>query len=406
MSKLKDRSDQVEIARMDLKNRSLTIVADENIPEVELYFGSLGSLTRVNGRLLTNEQLRDVDILLVRSITEVNETLLAGTKVRFVATATIGTDHMDTAYLDANGIGWASAPGCNADSVVDFVISACCRMEGLMEWLLTDCIVGIVGLGNVGSRLYQRLDKLNISCIGYDPLIEQDQYPILSDLASVLAADVICLHTPLTIYGSHPSYHLLNAERLSSLRSGTVIISAGRGAVIDTTALKAILTERDDLGAILDVWENEPNIDIELMKCVDFGSPHIAGYSLDGKLTGTEMIYQACCQFLDIEPDASIAERSALVSSDGDLDIVISEKTDVASAIKEAVLASYDVAQDDQRLRGRMLHCAECDRGVEFDQLRKNYPIRREFSKYRIANAGELAMPVAAALQALGFSCD
>ncbi len=390
---------------MDYKNHGLTIVADENIPEIEPYFGSLGNLTRVNGRLLTNEQLQDADILLVRSVTEVNEALLAGTPVRFVATATIGTDHLDTDYLDANGIGWASAPGCNADSVVDFVISACCRMEGLMEWLLADGVVGIVGLGNVGSRLYQRLDKLGISCRGYDPLIEQSRYPILSDLDSVLAADVICLHTPLTIYGNHPSYHLLDAQRLSSLRPGTVIISAGRGAVVDTTALKAVLAERDDLGTILDVWENEPNIDIELMKRVDFGSPHIAGYSFDGKLAGTEMIYQACCQFLAIEPDVSGAKHLMSVSSNGDLDITISEKTNVVSAIKEAVLASYDVAEDDQRLRGQMLHCATCDRGTEFDQLRKSYPVRREFSKYRIANAEELAEPVAAALQALGFSC-
>ncbi|MEH6557132.1 MAG: 4-phosphoerythronate dehydrogenase [Oceanicoccus sp.] len=391
---------------MNFKNRGLTIVADENIPQVESYFGSLGSVIRVNGRHLASEQLKDADILLVRSVTEVNETLLAGTNVRFVATATIGTDHLDTTYLDANGIGWASAPGCNADSVVDFVISACCRMEGLMEWLLADGVVGIVGLGNVGSRLYQRLDKLGISCIGYDPLIKQDQYSILSDLDSVLAADVICLHTPLTIYGSHPSYHLLDAPRLSSLRSGTVIISAGRGAVIDTAALKAILTERDDLGTILDVWENEPDIDIDLMKRVDFGSPHIAGYSFDGKLAGTAMIYQACCQFLDIEPAVMGTEHLLLGSDNDDLQIFISEQTDVVSAVKEAVLASYDLAEDDQRLRGHMLHSAECDRGAEFDRLRKNYPVRREFSKYRIVNAEQLAAPVTAALRALGFSCD
>ena len=326
-----------EKRRMAFEKRSFTIVADENIPQVEQYFSPVGEVRCVDGRHLSQAQLLDVDILLVRSVTEVNEALLAGTKVRFVATATIGTDHLDTQYLDANGIGWASAPGCNADSVVDFVISACCRMEGLMEWLLTQGVVGIVGMGNVGSRLYQRLDKLGIACCGYDPLIEQSRYPILTDLDTVLAADVICLHTPLTIHGSHPSYHLLNAERLASLPAGTVIVSAGRGAVIDGEALKTALTDRDDLGAILDVWENEPTIDIELMKRVDFGSPHIAGYSLDGKLTGTRMIFEACCRFLEIEAGEPIIEDTDLALTSDSLNIVISEKTEVVGAIKEAV---------------------------------------------------------------------
>jgi len=272
---------------MEFEHHSLAIVADENIPQVESYFSSLGSVTRVDGRLLTNDQLRDADILLVRSVTDVNEALLAGTRVRFVATATIGTDHLDIDYLDNNGIGWASAPGCNADSVVDFVISAICRMEGLLKWLLADGVVGIIGLGNVGSRLYRRLDELGISCLGYDPLIKQDRYPILSDLDSVLAADVICLHAPLTIDGNHPSYHLLNAQRLGSLRSGTVIISAGRGAVVDTAALQAMLGERNDIGTVLDGWENEPNINIEFMKHVGLVWPHLTCFFLAWQLTSS-----------------------------------------------------------------------------------------------------------------------
>ena len=140
----------------------------------------------------------------------VNDQLLAGTPVRFVATATIGTDHLDIDYLEANQIGWASAPGCNANSVVDYIISVFCRLEGLLELLLADGTVGIVGMGNVGSRLYQRLSDLGIHCTAYDPLIDQKSYPILGDLNTVLAADVICLHAPLTVVGSHPSFHLLD----------------------------------------------------------------------------------------------------------------------------------------------------------------------------------------------------
>ena len=233
--------------------KSLKIVADENIPSVETIFSALGVVVTVNGRHLNKEQLLDADVLLVRSVTQVNRALLEGTPVRFVATATIGTDHLDKEYLKEKEIAWASAPGCNADSVVDYVISAFCRLEGLLEWLLADGVVGIVGMGNVGSRLYHRLNRLGINVCAYDPLIEQDRYSVLTNLDDVLKSDVICLHAPLSHDGDHPSYHLFDSDRLASLNTGTVLINAGRGAVVDNAALKQLLIERDDVSAVLDV---------------------------------------------------------------------------------------------------------------------------------------------------------
>lgn len=377
-----------------------TIVADENIPQVKQRFSALGDVITVNGRNLDPQQLQNADILLVRSVTMVNDQLLAGTPVRFVATATIGTDHLDIDYLEANQIGWASAPGCNANSVVDYIISVFCRLEGLLELLLADGTVGIVGMGNVGSRLYQRLSDLGIHCTAYDPLIDQKSYPILGDLNTVLAADVICLHAPLTVVGSHPSFHLLDQDNLTRIKSGAVIINAGRGAVIDNNALKQVLSERDDICTVLDVWENEPDPDIELLKRVDLGSPHIAGYSYDGKLAGLEMIYQACCCFFSVEPEA--LEN---METDNDLSIELTELSDVIAAMREAVLSCYDVAQDDQRFRGGLLHCEQQQRAVEFDRLRKNYPVRRELSRYRIANQNQLNKAVIEGLAALGFIC-
>ena len=377
-----------------------TIIADDNIPNVAQRFAGLGDVTTVNGRKLSSQQLQQADILLVRSVTQVDQHLLAGTPVSFVATATIGTDHLDIDYLEANNIGWASAPGCNANSVVDYVLSAFCRLQGLLELLLADGTVGIVGMGNVGHRLYQRLSNLGIRCIAYDPLIDPKRYPILGDLDAVLKADVICLHAPLTSTGAHPSFHLLDAERLADINPGTVIINAGRGAVIDNKALKELLSQRDDLCSVLDVWEGEPNPDMELLKSVDLASPHIAGYSHDGKLAGTEMIYQASCDFFSQRPDTI-----APLETNDHLSLELTEHYNVIAAMREAVLSCYDIAQDDQRFRGSLLHCEPQQRAVEFDRLRKNYPVRRELSRYRIANLNELDAAVITGLKALGFIC-
>jgi erythronate-4-phosphate dehydrogenase len=376
---------------------ALTIVADENIPQVKDYFSPLGTVTTVNGRQIKNADLKAADILLVRSVTPVNEALLEGTSIRFVATATIGIDHLDTEYLDNNNIGWTNAPGCNADSVVEYIISACCRLDGVLEMLQAQTKVGIVGMGNVGSRLYQRLDQLGINCIGYDPLIAQDSYPILTTLEEVLSCDVVCLHAPLTTVGSHPTYHLLGEEQLMALKMGAVLISAGRGAVVDNQALQRVLKRRGDLCVVLDVWEDEPAIDIELLKRIDLASPHIAGYSFDGKLAGTRMIYEACAQYLNSKVTAKPIDPVLI-------ELQLKEKNIVIKAVKEAVLTSYDVAEDDQLIRGALLHCDATERPLAFDKLRKNYRQRREFSRYRIANADEMSESVINTLLNLGFS--
>lgn len=380
-----------------MKLKQLTIIADENIPGVEDLFSSIGRVTTVNGRQLTREQLIDVDVLLVRSVTQVDASLLAGTKVRFVGTATIGTDHLDIPYLEANNIAWASAPGSNANSVVDYMFSCFSRLDGVLDMVMAGATVGIIGMGNVGSRLYSRLSALGASCKGYDPLIEQDRYPVLTTLEDVLEADIICCHAALTVEGEYPSYHLFDKKRIENLAPSTILINAGRGPVIDNDALLDVLPERRDLCVVLDVWENEPAVSVELMKKVDFGSPHIAGYSVDGKRAGAAMVYQACCETLGIEC------KSASSASDDLLPLRITEPSDVVAAIREAVLKCYDVAKDDQRFRGAMLRAEESQRSIEFDRLRKTYPARREFSCYKISNTDELDQNVVSGLNALGF---
>lgn len=271
----------------------LTIVADENILALEDYFGDLGTLIRVPGRTLSREQLMGADILLVRSVTRVDKQLLAGTPVRFVGSCTIGTDHLDTGWLERRGIAWSAAPGCNANSVVEYVFCALAAL-GLdwAPWLGKEGrSFGIVGCGNVGGLLQKRLRVLDIPCAVYDPWLPDN--PDASDLDTVLRQDVICLHAPLVKKGPHPSFHMIGAEQLARIKDGAVLISAGRGAVVDNRALLALLCKGKRFTTVLDVWENEPDIDTALLDLVDMGTPHIAGYSLDGKLAGTAMIRKA-----------------------------------------------------------------------------------------------------------------
>lgn len=384
----------------------LTIVADENIPAVQEYFSGLGDVVTVNGRQLTREQLLQADILLVRSVTAVDEQLLRGTPVRFVASATIGIDHLDTDYLAGQGIAWTSAPGSNADSVVEYIFSVFCAIDGVLERLFAGATVGIIGMGNVGGRLYQRLARLGFQCKGYDPLIAADAYPILSDLEDVLCADILCVHTPLTRSGDFPTEHLLNRQRLTQLRPGTLLINAGRGGVIDNQALLDVLQKGQDLVAVLDVWENEPAINTGLHAQVALGSPHIAGYSLDGKLAGTAIIYRACCQHLGLDPaksdtsDKTYSEPSDLTA----MSMALTEHGTLIDGVKEAVFTSYDVRRDSAQLAASLAG-AKTDRQSEaFDQLRKNYPGRREFCNYRITNASRLDNSLVSTLIALGFS--
>lgn len=366
----------------------LKIVADENIPALEHYFGDLGTLVRYPGRTLTQEQLADADILLVRSVTRVNQSLLEGTPVRFVGSCTIGTDHLDVDWLERNGIYWSAAPGCNANSVVEYVFCALAALG--MDW--RGLSFGIVGCGNVGGLLQKRLHSLDETCAVYDPWLPDN--PDSGSLEQVLSQDIVCLHAPLVKGGQYPSLHMIGEEQLTHIRDGSVLISAGRGAVIDNRALLQILQKERCFSTVLDVWENEPGIDKELLKLVDLGTPHIAGYSLDGKLAGTRMIREALSSALDLAlpvVDESGRDESA--------------KQQVGPGVTpaELLLQMYDPRNDDSRLRA-------VARGTEpmakaFDRLRREYPERLEFSHYS-ASAHNFNEYDKGQLAVLGLTCN
>ena len=354
----------------------MKIVADENIPCVAEAFASLGEVVLRPGRAMQAADVRDADILLVRSVTRVGPELLEGSRVRFVGSATIGFDHVDRDYLRARGTGFATAPGSNATSAAEYEVSALLVLAEREAFELAGRSVGIVGCGNVGSRVRDRLSALGMQCLVNDPPLKaQGCHDDYVQLDAILEADVITFHVPFTREGDWPTFHLGDRGFLQRLKPGTVLINTARGAVVDNVALEALLAVRRDLRVVLDVWEGEPAISEALLEKVAIGTPHIAGYSIDGKLRGTEMIYRAACEHVsrpaDWRAQDALPARQALV---------LENVRDTGAALRQAVCFAYDVREDDARLR-EMTSLPADARPPYFDRLRKEYPLRREFSE-------------------------
>ena len=288
----------------------MKILVDENMPYARELFSRLGNVKAVPGRPIPVNELDDADALMVRSVTKVNEALLAGKAIKFVGTATAGTDHVDDKWLKQAGIGFSAAPGCNAIAVVEYVFSSLLMLAERDGFALQDRTVGIVGVGNVGGRLQKRLEALGIRTLLCDPPRkdngEEGDFRPLDEL--VEQCDVITFHTPLFKEGPYKSLHLADEALIRRLKPGTILINACRGPVVDNAALREVLTRRDDLQAVLDVWEGEPQVDRELADLCVLATPHIAGYSLDGKQRGTAQIYQALCAHLGQEPSIHLSD--------------------------------------------------------------------------------------------------
>jgi len=360
----------------------MKILADENIPLVNEFFQSIGEVTRRPGRTMSNNDALSASALLVRSVTNVNGALLQSSNVSFVGTCTIGVDHLDQQWLQDNHIEYSSAPGCNANSVVEYVYAALCHLD--VNWL--DKKFGIIGCGNVGGLLYKRLKLQGVDCYCYDPLRTPEGNSDLTSLDEVLGCDIISMHTPLTKTGEHPSFHLIGLPELQQLKPGAVLLNCGRGPVINNADLLQFLNERNDVRVVLDVWEPEPDISLGLLDKVALGSPHIAGYSYDGKLKGTEMIYQALCKHLKRTPELKIQD---LVPPLANNTLYAATNETTWQQVKKLIAQVYSIAEDDQRLRelAQRARAGEENFGVGFDGLRKYYPTRREFHNYQVHGA-------------------
>jgi erythronate-4-phosphate dehydrogenase len=355
----------------------MKIVADANIPFVRECFSSVGQVQALRGRDITARVIADADVLLVRSITPVNEALLAGSAVRFVATATIGFDHVDLTYLEEHNIGFASAPGSNANSAAEYVIAALLEVGRKHRIPLEGKSIGVIGVGNVGNRVARKCEALGIRVLRNDPPLQrQTGDPKYLPIESLYDCDFLTVHTPLTREGIDRTFHLADAGFFSSLKPGAVFVNASRGAVVDTEALKAAIRNERLQAVVLDVWEGEPNIDAALLEMVDLGTPHIAGYSLDGKMAGMVMIYHAFCEYFRLPPRFNV--QNFLPAPD-----VPRLEMRVVGLADEELLARaaeqvYSIKRDDRDLR-RIVDPPPQMRGRFFDALRKNYPVRREF---------------------------
>ena len=370
----------------------MKILADQNMPLVEQYFADFAVVERFDGRMLQSEQLVDVDVLLTRSITQVNKALLSkANKLKYVGTATIGVDHIDTALLKKRGIVFTSAPGCNAVAVAEYVLSSLFALAQENASSIEGKTIGIVGVGSIGSCLRDKLAALNVQLLVCDPpKYEAGLLPDHCDLDTLLAqSDIVTFHVPLIKNGEHCTLHLMNKARLTALKSGVTLINASRGDVIDNHALLEVMQAGAKLDLVLDVWENEPTIVTELLDYVRFASVHIAGHTLEGKARGTHMLYQAVCELEGISADKLLADFLPQPS----ITQITLQQTFNYNDLGKLLHLVYDVRRDDGILRRHLV-----EQG--FDSLRKSYPIRREFSTVNIVGAADYA-PM---LSALGFN--
>jgi erythronate-4-phosphate dehydrogenase len=361
---------------------TVRIIADENMALVREFFGDLGELVCYSGRQLSSHQVKDADILLVRSVTQVNAQLLAKSRVRFVGSATIGADHLDKEWLAAQHIVTTTAPACNARSVVEYVITALVTVTQDININLSNQVLGVVGLGNVGYLLATVAQSLGMKVLGCDPFVTRADIQQCGFEELIATADIVSFHTPLTHEGAHPTYHLLNELTLPLLKPDSILLNTGRGAVIDNVALLRFINHHPNYFAaiILDVWEGEPLINATLMSLVTIATPHIAGYSVEGRTRGTEQVYQALCHFLEVLPTHQLSDFLPDITS------VISVNTnhdDAWAMLHQVLQVAYPIMQDDALFRQTMT-LADAERALAFDHYRRHYWPRRQFASHSV----------------------
>lgn len=278
----------------------MKIVADQHIPFIQDFFASYGELVLKPGRNITAQDVKDADLLIVRSITQVDKTLLAHSKVRFVGSVTAGADHLDTHWLSDAGIAWCIAEGFNAPPVANYVVSSIAALQREQRLKQKDLTAAVIGVGNVGKRVVNYLQKLNIAVTLCDPLRAENETDFVTTPLNELANfDIISLHVPLIKSGKYPTHHFINKDFLKQQKPGCVLLNASRGAVIDSNVL---LKHGQHLQWCFDVWEHEPNISKLILEKSIIATPHIAGYSIQSKIRGIEMIYRLACEKQVIQP--------------------------------------------------------------------------------------------------------
>lgn len=370
-------------------------------------FAPLGEVRVIPEEAITADDLRDVEILVTRSKAKINRALLAGTSVQFVGCAVAGTDHIDEAALADLGIAWYNAAGCNANSVAEYVITALLLEAETHQLELEQLTLGIVGVGHIGSRLAAKARALGLTVLLNDPpraLAEGREQWDFIDLADLLpAADIVTFHVPYLRQGPFATEQMINHRLIAQMTPGSLLINAARGEIMDSDAVRQGLESGVLRQAVLDVWEHEPRIVKDLLDRVDIGTPHIAGYSYEGRLNGTRQVYEACCRYLEVEPDpVEWDEGGATQAAEHQLD---GTGLSPQQILQRLTHLAYPLRDDDQRFRSGA--SADLDQMAQhFVQCRRNYPVRREFAASRIELVN-VSSPVSAIARELDFPiCD
>jgi erythronate-4-phosphate dehydrogenase len=381
--------------------QDIHIVVNKYTPYVAQAFEKIGKVTALGTSEITKDAVRDADILIVRSETKVNRQLLEGSRVRFVGTVTIGTDHIDKEYLAKNGITFVSAPGSNSNSVSEYITAALLELAYSQGFSLHEKTIGIIGVGNVGTKVWHKAEALGLRVLLNDPPLERQGsvFPLRS-LDELMEADIVTLHVPLTRTGLDATYHLFDEGRIRKMKHHAILFNTSRGAVVETDALKSALLDNHLAAAVLDVWEGEPTINASLLDLVTLGSPHIAGYSLDGKVNALRMNYEAVCRYLSLPIDR---DMNTLVPDpvvpEINIDVM---KLSPEQALREIVKNNYDIRLDDRLLR-QLVSLPGTERGKYFQSLRAEYRMRREFFNSTVS-LPETAKGIAHTLRLLGFN--
>lgn len=374
----------------------MKIVIDDKIPYIKGTLEKVAKVVYLPGSKTTPEVVKEADALITRTRTICNENLLKGSKVKFIATATIGYDHIDTEYCKRAGIKWKNAPGCNAESVNQYIASALFSWSMRKREDLVGKTIGIVGVGNVGARVVKTCKTIGMKVLLNDPPRERveglEQFVSLETIQK--EADIITFHVPLNMNGLDATFHMVDETFLQNLSKKPLLINSCRGEVFETDAVYNALEANDISGVIIDCWENEPEIDLELLNLVDYGTSHIAGYSKDGKANGTRMSVEAVSRFFNLGLDNWKPEKVELPENTT-IEIDGNQRREY-SILAEAVLSTYDIENDDDRLR---------ESPHLFEKLRGDYPVRREFNTYtiKIRNTEKQTLEK---LKNLGFNVD
>jgi erythronate-4-phosphate dehydrogenase len=352
----------------------INIIADDKIPFLKGALEPFASIRYMDGREIDNSAIRDADALLIRTRTLCNESLLHDSRVKFIGTATIGFDHIDTNYCDTNSIHWSNAPGCNASSVQQYIASVLASLVVRYDFSLYGKTLGIIGVGYVGKKVDTLARLLGMKVLLNDPpRARTEGHSGFVPFEKILKeSDIVSLHVPLNRSGEDKTFHLIDETTLGLFKTGSWLINTSRGEVVDGSALKSALATRKLSGAVLDVWEREPAVDLKLLEKVTIATPHIAGYSADGKRNGTIQVVRNLGEHFGLPLKGW---EPAVLPEPNDPVIILDREGSLEKHICNAILHTCDVTRDDL--------CFRSDPG-NFEKLRDSYPVRREFPAYKL----------------------